>query len=93
LTTVKCLYGALKKKKQVQQLMEEAWSIAKAKLLKQEKKANDKGLNGSLMFKILENDCSCPGKPLNDPKLIIYDVLKAKHKAYRKEQQAPWAVS
>lgn len=73
--------------------MDQAWTIAKAKLLKQEKKTNDRGLNGSLMFKILENNSTYSGKPLNDSKLMIYDILKAKHKAFKKEEQATWAVS
>lgn len=44
------------------------------------------------MFKMLENSNQL-ARPLNDPKLMIYDVLKAKHKAFKKEQQGSWAVS
>jgi hypothetical protein len=39
------------------------------------------------MFRMLENDKPCPRKSLTDPKLIIYDVLRAKLKAHRREEK------
>lgn len=83
---VKALHAALKQKKTIETFIEEAWQLAKVKLYKNEKKANQNGLNGSLMFRILENDHPCPPKPLNDKKLMIYDVLKSKYKVHRKEE-------
>lgn len=84
LAVTKKLCSALRKKKQTQEFIEEAWLIAKNKLLRHEKKASLNGLHGSLMFKMLENDHPVSSKPLNDSKLIIYDVLKAKYKNFKK---------
>ena len=39
-------------------------------------------MNGSLMFKMIENEKLSFKKPLLDPKLIIYDVLKTRHKKH-----------
>lgn len=51
------------------------------------------GLNGSLMFRMLENEKVCMSKPLRDPKLIIYDVLRAKYKGTkREEKEKEWEV-
>jgi len=44
-------------------------------------------MNGSLMFKILENDKPCPGKQLKDSNLIIYDILKRKYKSAKKKEK------
>lgn len=82
---VKALHAALKQKKTIEKFIEQTWQLSKTKLYKNEKKANLNGLNGSLMFKILENDHPCPQKPLNDKKLMIYDILKSKYKTYKKE--------
>jgi hypothetical protein len=85
--TVKMLYSALGRKKASEQLIVQAWQLMKSRLCKQERKASSSGLNGSLMFRILENDHSRPPKVLKDAKLMIYDVLKSKHQAHLKDQQ------
>lgn len=59
----------------------------KAKLHSKERKANINGLNGSLMFRIIENEKPCAPKSLFDSKLIIYDVLKERHKSYLKNER------
>lgn len=73
---MKSLYAALNKKKVANSFMGEAWQMLKSKLYQHERKANNNGLNGSLVFKMIQNEHPCPPKPLNYNKLIIYDVLK-----------------
>ena len=36
---------------------------------------------------MIENDHPCPHKSLGDPKLMIYDVLKAKHRNQKREEK------
>ena len=55
-------------------------------MYKQEKKSNLNGLNGSLVFRMLENSRPFPVKPLKDQKLMIYDILKAKYREQKKEE-------
>ena len=81
---MKALYAVLKEKKTAECFIESSWHLIKERLLRREKKADGKGLNGSLVFRILENEHPYQQKPLKDQKLIIYDVLKSKYRAYQR---------
>lgn len=68
-------------------LINESFVYMKAKLVEKERKSNANGMNGSLMFKILQNDKPAYLKPIRDRKLMIYDVLKSKHQNFVKSQK------
>ena len=52
----------------------------KRRLCEKERKASLNGMNGSLMFRMIQNEKLPTIKPLHDKKLMIYDVLKSKHR-------------
>ena len=81
------LFNLLDRKKKVQAFVADIFKELKSKLAKIEKKSNKNGMNGSLMFKILENDKPCLGKQLKDSNIIIYDILKRKYKNEKKREK------
>jgi hypothetical protein len=79
------LYKKLERRLRLQVLVKQAFAHIKAKLGEKERKANLNGMHGSLLFRMISNDSSPPLKALSNKKLMIYDVLKAKHNLHVKQ--------
>jgi hypothetical protein len=79
------MFRKLERRVRLQGLVGEAFTHMKTKLNEKERKANLNGMHGSLLFRMLVNDSSTSFKPLNDKKLMIYDVLKSKHTQHVKQ--------
>jgi hypothetical protein len=81
------IFKRLERKTTLSKLINEAFAYMKGKLSEKERKANLNGMNGSLIFKMIQNDKPQSLRPLNDKKLMIYDVLKSKHREYMRQEK------